>query len=315
MELNHEYQNMYIRGIIQAVNAAVVRGGIGTDAFEEIVYRTAGDRSGKVGLDFLYDFLESEFFDHSVRNTVKPKLPVQISLLPTGAELEWLLHALRTPMAALFLDTDTRTKLLAALEAAEVPDLMRHIRHYGYAEPELPDAGIFGTLLDAIRTHRTVYLTNRTRDGREFRDMHVIPMKLEYSAQTGRWFLSFCPADGSRPIKANLRALRDVKAGEPVPEGMRPKLREMMQAKRAEPLVLRIYREKNTQARALAFFSQYDAEAVQEADGTLRMEIQHYVFDREMLLRQIIGFGPYIQVLAPESAVEWVRSYLRALPY
>ena len=41
----------------------------------------------------------------------------------------------------------------------------------------------------------------------------------------------------------------------------------------------------------------------------------YYVFDEETLMRQIRGFGPYVQILAPEAAAEQMREYLRSLPY
>lgn len=315
MELNHEYQNRYIRGMIKAMNDAIDRGGISPLEFEQIVYAEAGDPKGRIGQEFLYSFLDSAFFIKQKDYTIIPKNRIRISLSPTGAELQWLLRALESPFAALFLDEDEREMLLTKLRDAQMPDLMRHIETYGFAEPEIPDPAVFRIILSAIREHRFLTITNHAQNGRIYRDQIIIPMKLEYAAVSGRWFLSFCPADGSRPIKAYIAALSDVSAGDIVPEEQRPDLQRMMQAKKAEPLILRVYPEKNTPERALAFFSQYDATVVREADGGLRMQIQYYVFDEETLMRQIRGFGPYVQILAPEVAAEQMREYLRSLPY
>lgn len=315
MELNHEYQNRYIRGIIQAINASIDRGGISTLDFEQIVYDASGDPNGKIGQEFLYDFLESCFFENLDGKRVRPQKCIKIELLPTGAEMQWLLHVLQSPLASLFLDEPERRMLLNALQKAGIPDLMRHIQTYGFAEPELPDTAAFRAILSAIRAHRYLQMTNHAKNGNIYRDQTVIPMKLEYGAVTGKWYLSFSPADGSRPVKAVLSALSDISAGAVIPEEKRPDLRRMMQAKRAEPLILRVYPEMNTPARAIAFFSQYDTTVVRTDDGGLRMQIQYYVFDEETLLRQIIGFGPYVQVLSPEPAVGKMRDYLRKLPY
>lgn len=315
MELNHEYQNRYIRGIIQAINHAIDKGGISTVDFEQIVYDASGDPNGKIGQDFLYDFLESDFFENLNGNRIRPRKCIKIELLPSGAELQWLLHVLQSPFVSLFLDEPERRMLTDALCKAGVPDLMRHIQTFGFAEPELPDTVTFRMILSAIREHRYLQITNHARNGNIYRNQTVIPLKLEYSAVTGKWFLSFSPEDGSRPIKAFLSSLSDISAGEVIAEEKRPDLRELMQEKKAEPLILHVYPEMNTPARAIAFFSQYDTTVVREDDGGLRMQIQYYVFDKETLLRQIIGFGPYVQVLAPESAVERMRTYLRRLPY
>ena len=105
MELNHEYQNMYIRGIIRAMNQAVEIGSISTVDFEDIVYETAHDPEHLIGRDFLDAIIQSELFDHSKKYRLKPVIPVKIVLPPTFAELQWLQHILQSPFADLFLDT------------------------------------------------------------------------------------------------------------------------------------------------------------------------------------------------------------------
>lgn len=315
MELNHEYQNSYIRGIISAINRSIDAGGISSFEFENIVFHKAGDPEHKIGLDFLYDFLDSGFFEVKQNNKYIPKLPVKISLLPTGAELQWLLHVLQLPMAPLFLNESERQMLIDKLNAAGIPDLMCYIRQYGFAEPELPDAEVFRTILSAIREKRFLSMTNHAQNGTVYRDQMVIPMKLEYNAVTGKWFLSFCPADRSRPIKAYLGALSGLRIGKHIPEIERPDLQKMMKEKRAEPLILRVYPEKNAPARAIPFFSQYDTTVLREPDGGLRMQIQYYVFDEETLLRQIIAFGPCMQILSPAPMVDKMREFLITLPY
>ena len=315
MELNHEYQNRYIRGIISVINSAVECGGVSKNVFEQLVYQEADDPNRRVGVWFVRGFQESDFFKKSPKTHRIPKLPVKISLMPTEAELQWLLHALQSPLAALFLDESVRELLLDRLKKAGITDQMRHIRHYGFAEPELPDTVMFRTVLSAIREHRYLTVTNHARSGAVYRNENIIPMKMEYNAVSGRWFLSFCPADRSRPIKAYLGALSDVSVGEVVPEEQRPDLREMMKAKKAEPLLLRVFNQMNAPARAIAFFSQYDTAVVKEPDGGLRMEIRYYSFDEDTLLRKIIGFGPCLQVLSPMPIVDKMKAYLTNLPY
>lgn len=311
MDLNHEYQNRYVRGIVQAINEIVECGEMSSDEFEEKIYPDS--EAQKFGKDFFYDFLGSSFFNFK-QGIITPKLPIKITLLPTGAEYQWLLHTLRSPIAALFLDEPERKLLLERLEQNGTKDIMQSVRYYGFAEPEMPDITVFRTILGAIREQRYLHMTNHAQNGNVYPDQTVIPMRLEYNAVSGIWFLSFCPADRSRPIKALLSTLTDVSAGAQI-EGDMPDLQQMMQVKKAASLILHIYNEKNTPERALQFFSQYDTTVQRNEDGSLHMEIRHYVFDSDTLLRQIIAFGPSVQVLAPDEMAERVREYLRKLPY
>ena len=315
MELNHEYQNMYIRGIIHAINQAVEMGSISTVDFEDIVYDTAHDPRHLIGREFLEAVMQSELFDHSKKYRLKPVLPVKIVLPPTFAELQWLRHALKSPLAALFMDEPERRKLSCLLEQLELPDIMKHMDTFGHAEPQMPDISMFRTVLNAIREHRYLRITNHAENGDIYADRTVMPMKLEYEAASGRWFLSFCEPDAARPIKASLSALSDVQQGDVIPEQLRPDLKELMQAKKQEPILMRVSPERNTPNRAIRFFAQYDTIAEQQPDGGLLMQIRYYRFDTERLLRQIISFGPFVQVLAPEPIVERMREYLKKLPY
>ena len=315
MELYHEYQNRYIRGIINAMNRAVDAGGISTYEFEEIVYQSANDPEHRIGRAFLDAFMESAIFDHSEKYMLKPIIPVKIGLCPTNAEYQWLYHALQSPAAALFLGESDLALLKNALEEMHLPDNMRHIESYGNAEPEMPDQALFQTVLQAIRFHRYIRMTNTAQNGIVYADQTVIPLKIEYDIATGKWYLSFCEADAGRPIRAYLNALSDVALGDIIPEEKRPDLRKLMQSKKAEPVILRISPEKNTPERAIRFFSQYNTAALPEPDGGLRMEIQYYTFDEDTLLRQILSFGPLVQVLAPERMVARVCDFLRNYPY
>ncbi|GEM_PF-6519656 len=315
MELYHEYQNRYIRGMIMAFNRAVDEKEISTVAFEEIVYQYADDPEHRIGRDFLEAFMQSRLFEHPDKYTLKPVMPIRINLCPTAAECQWLQHALESPVADLFLDENEKQLLREWLAALNLPDVMRHIESYGAALPETPDRTVFKTLLRAIREHRYIRMTNTAQNGNVYADQTVIPMKLEYDMFSGKWFLSFCDADAARPIKAYLGALTDVTAGEIIPEEKRPDLRTMMQKKKAEPIILRVLPEKNTPERAVRFFSQYNTAALPEANGSLRMEIGYYSFDEELLLRQIISFGPYVQVLAPDRIAARMREFLQDYPY
>lgn len=315
MELYHEYQNRYIRGIINAMNRAVDAGGISTYEFEEIVYQSADDPDHRIGRAFLDAFMESAIFDHSEKYRLNPIIPVKISLCPTDAEYQWLYHALQSPAAALFFSEADLVSLRDALEELHLPDLMRHIESYGHPEPELPDPVLFRTVLQAIQHHRYIRMTNTAQNGVVYSDQTVIPMKLEYDIASGKWYLSFCEADANRPIRAYLKALSDVSLGDVIPEEKRPDLRKLMQPKKAEPVILRISPEKNTPERAIRFFSQYNTAALPEPDGGLRMEIQYYTFDEDTLLQQIISLGPLVQVLEPDRMVELMREFLRNYPY
>ena len=315
MELYHEYQNRYIRGIVNAMNRAVDEGGISTYEFEEIVYQSADDPDHRIGRAFLDAFMESAIFDHSEKYMLKPIFPVKISLCPTIAEYQWLYHALQSPVADLFFEESDLTSLRDILKEMQLPDIMRHIEAYGSAEPELPDPSLFRSILQAIRSHRYIRLTNTAQNGTVYENQIVIPLKLEYDIASGRWYLSFCEADANRPIRAYLKALSNVSLADEIPQKKRPDLRELMQPKKAEPLILRISPEKNTPERAIRFFSQYNTAAIPEPDSGLRMEIHYYSFDEDALMQQIISFGPYVQVLAPDRIVERIREYLRDYPY
>lgn len=315
MELNHEYQNLYIRGIIHAINCAIDNNGISTIEFEDIVYRTAGDPDHRIGREFLEAIMDSVLFDHSEKYILNPRIPVKLSFLPTNAELQWLCAALHSPAAGLFFDDAELEQLHSVLHNVKKPEIMRHIEIYGFAEPEIPDRNTFRTIIHAIRSHRYLCMTNRAQNGTVYADQTVIPMKLVYDAASGKWFLSFCTPDGTRPIKAYLGSLSDVSAGEAIPPETQPDLQKMMQSKRAEPVVLRVSPENNTPSRAIRYFSQYDTTAVKEADGSLRMEIQYYVFDEETLLRGIISFGRFVQVLSPEHMVQKMCAFLQKYPY
>ena len=89
MELYHEYQNRYIRGIIKAMNRAVDAGKISTYEFEDIVYQSADDPEHRIGRAFLDAFMESAVFDHSEKYMLKPVIPVRILPCPAGPNILW----------------------------------------------------------------------------------------------------------------------------------------------------------------------------------------------------------------------------------
>ena len=315
MELAHEYQNIYVRAIIQAFNEVVLRGSMQSYEFEELVYRYANDSRRRIGFDFIRAVINSPLFIRSDKNTIKPRIPVTIRFLPTSAELEWLVCALRSPISELFFDADEKSAMLRKLEQIHIPDMSSYMVSYGISCSNMPDRTVFRILMRAIQKRYFVVMTNHAANGLVYQNQVVIPFGIEYEAIADSWYLSFCRPDAKRPMKAALSRISDVRIGEQIPESQEYDLRHMMQDKKAVPIELYIYPERNTPERAIQLFSQYDMTVFPTKDSGIHMTIQYYVFDEERLFRQIVSFGPSIRIMSPAHMVDKMMDYLTHLPY
>lgn len=224
----------------------------------------------------------------------------------TTLELRWLKSLCEDVRAPLFLTDGQLQHLRETL--AEVPPIFDRgqIDSFDASRTGDPftDPGYrerFHLLLQALREEKGLLIRYVTFAG-SFRVMHVYPQRLEYSAKDRRFRLH--GQSGGRHTTLNLSRIMTVQpedAGEAPASGG--------SALCAEPLVMRILNERNAVERFMLEFSCLRKEsAFDPATGTAVAKVWYPVQDETEVLIRVLGFGPMVQVLGPESFIRRIRA-------
>ena len=72
-----------------------------------------------------------------------------------------------------------------------------------------------------------------------------------------------------------------------------------------------ITNERNAMERAMLHFSHFERETRRLTENTYRMNLHYEKEDETELLIRVLGFGPMVQVVSPESFVEHIKERLR----
>lgn len=238
-----------------------------------------------------------------------PVLPV------TALECSWLKALLEDPRIRLFLTDEQLAHLRDALH--DVEPLYRQEDFYyfdryldgdDYADPDYRRR--FQAILAALREEVFLRLAYVPPKGRLRLGDHR-PLRLEYSAKDDKFRVYTAKAwhgvfQGYHIL--NLSRIREVGpsaehyGGRLDLEGWRVRRRC------AEPLLLRVTRERNGIERFLVEFSSYEKQSeYDEETKTCTVRLWYQRDDETEVLIRLLGFGPVIRVLGPERFVAQMR--------
>lgn len=231
--------------------------------------------------------------------------------MPAGTiERAYLQYILSLPEAKLFLDTDVRQKL-----TAQSPDWYNSIKRFfprGEGRTDMISGENFRTILAAIHQGRTILYRYRTKGSRQYQQTECVPWKLEYSAYDRRWWILLYDIDEERTIKSVLGNLQDVQLGTTHHISQEEILEAMDNLKMPEPVVIRVENIRNGLERC---FLQFETQEFQQtrALGNNRYELSftYYKFDTEEILRKLLGLGPAVTLVGPQSLKDALRQRLR----
>ena len=247
-------------------------------------------------------------------------IPVRASL----AEKAWLYYILQNSKSDLFLEMETKQKLLSALEN-EI-DKYRYPIKADYIDIRSlsPDNQLviteefltnFKTIVSAIKRHRRLFVTNTTFSGQVYQDQEVYPYKLEYSAQFDSFSLSCYPLDTKRPVKMNLTNLSSVKLGDKIEKYnlfLSDFEKQLKNTKEKVPVSIEIKNRAEAYDRCAYLFSSYDTFCYDKGNDTLIMNIYYYRFQKGEIIRNILFLGHYVKVVSPKNIVDEVISEITA---
>ena len=239
-----------------------------------------------------------------------PTLPV------TALERAWLKALLGDPRIRLFLTDVPLAHLTEALSDVEPlyrqEDFLyfdRYLDGDNYADPGYRRR--FQAILSALREGRFLHLAYAPPKSRLHLGDHR-PLRLEYSAKDDKfrvytakvWHGAF---QGYHIL--NLNRIRDVRPSTEHYDGRLDLEGWRVRHRCAEPLLLRVTRERNGIERFMVEFSSYEKQS--EYDGetkTCTVKLWYQRDDETEVLIRLLGFGPVVRVLGPERFVEQIRA-------
>ncbi len=216
----------------------------------------------------------------------KPAMPL------TDLEKRWLKTVLLDPRVTLF---DVPAVELNDVEPLYLPEDVVYFDRYLDGDP-FEDAGYianFRTVMRAIRECRKIKVHFYNNKGRE-REGVFGPIKMEYSDKEDKFrFLSFERGDFhtvnlGRIINCEL--LEEVVVNGPA-----------VPARPMETLVFELTDERNALERAMMKFAHFEKRVERTGPALYYVEMEYSKEDETDVLIQILSFGSYVKVLAPEG--------------
>lgn len=291
-EIYSVYYTAVARILDQAMNPRITAGEL-----EDCVRQTAFSESVLTILPALktgkWPLLDDEL--HSVLEH-SPTMPM------TLLEKRWLKAISMDPRVALFGVSFPELKDVSPLFTRED---YRIFDQYGdgdpYDDPNYQQN--FRRVRFAIQQGLPLEITMKNRYGKTLR-FRCRPKGLEYSRKDDKFriLVDFC-----RYRQINLaRVISCQYDHTPGPWCIRPKPDPLCQ------LTLCITDERNALERAMLHFSHFERQAERLENNQYLLRLKYMESDETELVIRVLSFGPYVQVVEPESFVERIRERLQA---
>lgn len=159
----------------------------------------------------------------------------------------------------------------------------------------------FRLILSAIRNDRPVRITMTSRRGREVW-IRCFPKGFEYSVKDDKIRII---AAGCKFRQFNLGRV----TGCQYYNGNGP-WREKPKTERRKDLTLLITDERNALERAMLHFAHFEKQAERLKDDKYILRLKYYENDETEMVIRVLAFGPYVQVLEPQSFVNLIKERL-----
>ncbi len=224
----------------------------------------------------------------------KPTMP------PTVLQLQWLKAISLDPRIRLF---GLYFEGLEKVEPLFTPD--DYLVYDKYADGDnYSDEGYirrFRVILSAVKEKHPLDVTMKTRHGDQ-KTLHVTPKWLEYSEKDDKFRL--ITAGEGRPGIINLGRIVDVRRG----FGRRDTRADYYEEKRT--VTLRITDMRNALERCMMHFAHFEKQAERLDENHYLVRVTYHNDDETEMIIRILGFGPMIEVVRPDSFRELIRERL-----
>lgn len=305
MELFNKYKNKNFAFITNYINSCVNDDSLSLT--EDELRKQLSGASQSSFEEFLLSLINAYDIDESYNasllyhsdSTMQPLRQISIPIRTSIAEKAWLYYVLQNSKADLFLDNDTKAKLINALES-DIDSVRFPIRsEYIDIRMFSPDIHLdisdsfskcFKTIVTAIKDKKSLYITNNSFSGKVYENQLVYPYKLEYSPQFDSFSLSCYPVDIKRPIKMNLRNITNAVIGKKIDDFdafLKRFEKDLAETKEKKPITIEIKNQADAYDRCTYLFSSFDTYCYDKGNDTLIMNIYYYRFQREEIIRNI----------------------------
>lgn len=293
--LFHEIYGCYYRTVAKMLNLAAV-GGLTEKKMFEIVAETAFEESSLIMIPALKK-QEWQLLDENLHTPLKhtPDMPLTI------LEKRWLKTILLDKRVKLFLEPVLENTELADVEPLFLPEDIVYFDRYADGDDYDDPAYIanFRLIRQAIAERRKLKVT--FLNSREQKRCEILePVQLEYSDKEDKF----------RVLCADRQSIKTVNLGRIVQcELLEDTFPENVRLKERKKKVLKftLTDERNALERAMMKFSHYKKEVERRDAGNYLVTLQYDVDDETDVLIQILSFGSYIEVTAPDRMREELR--------
>lgn len=293
--LFHEIYGCYYRAVAQMLNLAI-EGGLTEKKMYEIVAETAFEESSLIMIPALKK-KEWQLLDENLHTPLKhtPDMPLTI------LEKRWLKTILLDKRVKLFLEPVPENTELADTDPLFFPEDIVYFDRYVDGDDYDDPAYIanFRLIRQAIAERRKLKVT--FRNGREQKRCEILePVQLEYSDKEDKF----------RVLCADRQSIKTVNLGRIVQcELLKDTFPENVRLKEREKKVLKfiLTDERNALERAMMKFSHYKKEVERRDAENYLVTLEYDVDDETDVLIQILSFGSYIEVTAPDRMREELR--------
>lgn len=293
--LFHEIYGCYYRAVAQMLNRAI-EGELTEKKMYEIVAETAFEESSLIMIPALKK-QEWQLLDENLHTPLKhtPDMPLTI------LEKRWLKTILLDKRVKLFLEPASENAELADTDPLFFPEDIVYFDRYADGDDYDDPAYIanFRLIRQAIAERRKLKVT--FRNGREQKRCEILePVQLEYSDKEDKF----------RVLCADRQSIKTVNLGRIVQcELLEDTFPENVRLKEREKKVLKfiLTDERNALERAMMKFSHYKKEVERRDAENYLVTLEYDVDDETDVLIQILSFGSYIEVTAPDRMREELR--------
>lgn len=237
-----------------------------------------------------------QLIDADLKTPLKHEPDLPLTLL----EKRWLKAISLDPRFRLF---EIDLPDLGDVEPLFTPDDYVVFDRYADGDPyENPDyIRNFRTVLTAIHEGWSLDIQYRNRNGKLIH-FNCVPQLLEYSEKDDK----FRVIRSAEDIRAfNISRIISCEMGE------RRRVRHKPYRNEQSEIVFHLSDERNALERAMLHFAHFETQVEKTGDYKYRVTLKYDQTDETELLIRILGFGPMIHVVEPESFVELIRERLK----
>ena len=234
---------------------------------------------------------EWQVIDHELETPIvnKPSMPM------TTLEKRWLKTILLDPRIALFQIPMGELKDVEPLfEPGDIVYFDRYLDGDRYDQPSY--IANFFIIQQAIKEHKKVrikFWNNRNQE----RTHLFEPIKIEYSDKEDKFRVLCAGRWDIRTVNMG-RIIQCTRLEETFPEEL------CLQTRKRDTLIFELTDERNALERVMMKFAHYKKEVERIDENLYRVQMEYDVDDETDVLIQMMSFGSYVKILAPDKMKE-----------